>query len=274
MIHVENMSFQYPSGQHMVFDSVSINITSGHIYGLLGKNGVGKSTLFRLISGINELKKGAITTLGMNPFDRDPNLLARLFLIPEDMAFPDLSIRKFAQYYGAFYPNYDPAALEQYLEKFDVPNHVVSKMSLGQRKKAMISFALSLNTDILLMDEPTNGLDIPSKRIFRSCLADLDMSNRLMMISTHQVRDLEELIDAVIIVDDRHISLSATFSSLLQQYHFGELNDDMDIVYEERIGGRRCGVSRLRSEDKPDKTIDMELLFNAAVSGTITGEIV
>lgn len=274
MIHVENMSFQYPGGNHMVFDSVSINITPGHIYGLLGKNGVGKSTLFRLISGANELKIGTITTLGMNPFNRDPNLLARLFLIPEDMAFPDLSIRKFAQYYGAFYPNYDPAALEQYLEKFDVPNHIVSKMSLGQRKKAMISFALSLNTDILLMDEPTNGLDIPSKRIFRSCLTELDMSNRLMMISTHQVRDLEELIDAVIIVDNRRISLSATFESLLKQYHFGEVNDGRDIVYEERIGGRRCGVSKLCAEDSPDNTIDMELLFNAAVSGTINGEIV
>lgn len=272
MIELKNMSFRYPTSKNKVFDDVSLDIEPGHIYGLLGKNGVGKSTLFRLISGVNQVTDGTIQTLGMDPFARDPEMLRQLFLIPEDMAFPELTIRRFAEYYGPFYPNFDMAALEKCLALFDVPEQRVSKMSLGQRKKAMVSFALSLQTEILLMDEPTNGMDIPSKRLFRSALADVGMSDRVMIISTHQVRDLEELIDAVIIVDGQKIVMAAPLARLLERYHFGELPEGEACLYEERIGGRRCGVSRLEQGQQPDKAMDMELLFNAAVSGAFQGE--
>ena len=274
MIHIENMSFHYPGSSELVFDNISLDIEEGHIIGLLGKNGVGKSTLFRLISGVNEQTSGTITTQNIKPFDRTPELLSQLFLLPEDIEFPKLSIRKYAEYYGAFYPSYDREKLEKYIQLFEIPDKPLSTMSLGQRKKAMLAFAFALNTEILLMDEPTNGLDIPSKRLFRTSLADFNANSRTIIISTHQVRDLEELIDSVIIVDEKKIVLTARFSSLLEHYHFGEIAaDETEVLYEEKMGGRRCGVTRLKEGQEKDEAIDMEILFNAAVCGAFTGEI-
>lgn len=273
MIQIQNMSFRYPGGRNLVFDDISLDIQEGHIIGLLGKNGVGKSTLFRLITGVNKQTHGTILTQNMVPFDRSPEMLRQLFLLPEDIEFPKLPIRKYAEYFGAFYPNYNPEVLQKYIELFDIPEQPLSTMSLGQRKKAMLAFAFALNTEILLMDEPTNGLDIPSKRLFRTSLSEFNATNKTIIISTHQVRDLEELIDAVIIVDEQKIVLTASFATLLGRYHFGELAPEDDVLYEEKMGGRRCGVARLKTGQEKDASVDMELLFNAAVSGAFAGEV-
>ncbi len=270
MIDIQHLSFSYSGSSKSVFEDLNLTIQTGHIYGLLGKNGVGKSTLFRLISGVNKVKKGSITTLGFKPWDRKPEMLKDIFIIPEDMVFPDISIQQFAKIYGSFYPNFSLVELETYLRTFeiDVSQHI-ARMSQGQRKKALISFALAVNTRILLLDEPTNGLDIPSKRMFRACLEKAARPNRVIIISTHQVRDLEELIDAVLVVNDKKVVLNATVQDLLSTYHFGELDRNEEGIYYEDAGLHRYGVKRRTAGDDPDPHLDLEILFSAAIAGVL-----
>ena len=211
MIDIDNVNFRYPGKRMRVFEGVSLHLVPGHIYGLFGKNGIGKSTLFRMICGANPIESGKIRVLGETPIDRSPSLLSQLALIPEDMDMPNIDLFAYARRYGAFYPNYSHQDLCRYVDMFEIPKgQRISSMSLGQRKKAMIAYAFALNTKILLMDEPTNGLDITSKRVFRTMLDELPRFDRAIMISTHQVRDLEQLIDAVVIVNNAGIARNET----------------------------------------------------------------
>lgn len=270
MIDIDNVNFRYPGKRRRVFEDVSLHIVPGHIYGLFGKNGIGKSTLFRMICGANPIESGKIRVLGETPIDRSPSLLSQLALIPEDMDMPNIDLFAYARRYGAFYPNYSHQDLCRYVDMFEIPKgQRISSMSLGQRKKAMIAYAFALNTKILLMDEPTNGLDITSKRVFRTMLDELPRFDRTIMISTHQVRDLEQLIDAVVIVNNAGIVLNETVAALADRYVFGPC-DPNDLrnppIYTERAGGVVVGI-RPRSTTEPEQEIDLELLFAAAVSG-------
>ncbi len=271
MINLQNVTFGYNgTAGHMVFTDLSLSIEAGHIYGLLGKNGVGKSTLFRLITGVNPATSGTVETMGFSPFERDPKMLSEIYMIPEALPEPPMSIAKFAELYGVFYPRFDLERMMTFLSTFEVdPNQKISSMSLGQRKKAMIAFGLSTNTQILLMDEPTNGLDIPSKRMFRDCLEQIKSPDRVIMISTHLVRDLEELIDAVIVVHDTNVALCDTVKNLTAKYHFGEIQTPENAIYSERVGANYYGVTVVKEGEQPDKRLDLEVLFNAAISKCI-----
>ena len=274
MLELTNVSFHYPGKKNMVIQEASLDLQPGHIYGLLGKNGVGKSTLFRLISGLNPPTVGFVQTLNYIPFQRNPEMMQNLFLVPEDILFPAITPIKYADLYGKFYHKFSFDDFSARLNDFEVdPNAKLSAMSQGQKKKAYISFALACNTQILLMDEPTNGLDIPSKTKFRNILSKHTDPDRIIIISTHQVRDLELLIDAVIILNDHHIALSEQASKLLEQFKFGtiapETPKDRIVYMEETVQGNLGLV--LRSSEDPVQTLqdfNLETLFNAVTSPT------
>ena len=244
-----------------------MDLQPGHIYGLLGKNGVGKSTMFRLISGLNPVTQGSVLTLQSVPFNRCPSMLQDIFLLPEEIDFPAMTALKYGTLYGAFYPKFSLEKMKTYLEQFNIRlDQKLNTMSQGQRKKAYIAFALACNTRILLMDEPTNGLDIPSKTIFRKMLATCQGEERLIIISTHQVRDLERLIDAVIIMEEQHLALCDTAENLLKTFHFGAYEPEAEVIYHDDTERGRIGLT-LRG-DAPVQTLDdldLEILFNAMV---------
>ena len=272
MLELTNVSFHYPGKRNMVIQKANIDLEPGHIYGLLGKNGVGKSTLFRLISGLNPPTEGFVQTLDYIPFQRNPEMMQNLFLVPEDILFPSVTPLKYADLYGKFYKNFSFEDFASQLKEFEVdPNAKLSAMSQGQKKKAYISFALACNTQILLMDEPTNGLDIPSKTKFRNILSKHIDPNRLIIISTHQVRDLELLIDAVIILNDHQIVLCEQAQNLLHQFKFGTIDPDTPedrIVYREETVQGNMGLV-LRADEDPVQTLqnfNLETLFNAVTS--------
>ena len=269
MIQIDNLTFSYAGiGGYNIYQGLELKIAPGHIYGLLGKNGVGKSTLFRLITGVNKATSGTIRTLGFDPWERRPEMLREIFLIPEEMPFFDVDIVKFSELYGFFYPKFDRKAFSENLEMFEIPpKTLLSRMSQGQRKKAMIAFALACNTKILLLDEPTNGLDIPSKRTFRACFERSHNNERSVIVSTHQVRDLEELIDAVIVANKKKVVLNALVSELLERYRFGEIDMDVEAVYAETAWNHRYGVVKRAPGEKPEGRMDLEVLFCAAVAG-------
>ena len=267
MILFENVDFGY-SSQKKVLNDIRFHLVPGHIYGLLGKNGVGKSTLFRLITGANPPSNGIIRTHGVDPFQRLPQMMADLFLLPEEMTFPALSALEYAKLYGVFYPRFSLADLKNLLKRFELDeNQKLKTMSQGQRKKAYMSFALACNTHLLLMDEPTNGLDIPGKTEFRKILSEYRSEDRLVIISTHQVRDLERLIDAVMILDEGSLVMCQTASDLLKTFHFGDVSQNEKKIYSEETVRGRVGIA-VREENQDVQGIerlDLETLFNAVM---------
>ena len=267
MIKFEQVAFGYRSGR--LFDGLDLDLRQGAIYGLLGKNGAGKSTLLKLMTGLLFPRSGEITVLGRVPQRREPGFLSQVFFLPEEFDLPRMTMAQYARVYGCFYPNFSQEQLTALLAEFEVPvAQNLHQMSFGQKKKAAIAFAIACNTPLLLMDEPTNGLDIPSKGAFRRIIAAAADSGRTIMISTHQVRDLDQLIDAVVVLDSSEILLNATTREVAQRLQFTHLNETDEALYAEQTIHGRWGV-RLNptAEESP---IDMELLFNAALANRQT----
>src|SRR6478735_7315178 len=170
MVSIQNLHFSYKKKK--VFDGLNLELKPGHIYGLLGKNGMGKSTLLRNMAGLLFPKEGVVRVNEFNPAERQPQFLQGVYMIPEEFHLPNISIESFLDGYAPFYPQFNYQQFQQYLHIFDIPrDSTLQHMSYGQKKKVLISFALASNAKLLLMDEPTNGLDIMSKSQFRKILA-------------------------------------------------------------------------------------------------------
>ncbi|MFI3304682.1 MAG: ATP-binding cassette domain-containing protein [Rikenellaceae bacterium] len=265
MIKLTNVDFAY-SWHKSIFTSLDIELDRGRIYGLLGCNGSGKSTLLKIISGVISPSKGEVLVDGVDPADRLPSLTSQIYYIPEDISIRNSSMATYAKYMTPFYPNYSDSDLRSYLEEFGVSyTDSLDDMSLGQRKKAVIAFALACNTRILIMDEPTNGLDIPSKSQFRKIVSRIASEERTVIISTHQVRDLDSLIDSIIILDDSKILVNASMRRISERLQFRRLDAAEESIYEESNMMGRWGVVE-NMEEGGDAKVDLELLFKASIA--------
>ena len=267
MITLTNIDFGY-SKKRLLFENLTLELTCGHIYGLLGKNGAGKTTLLKLISGLRFITNGSALVLSENPALRKPKMLQELSFLPEELYTPALKVKEFVRAYSPFYPNFNHQQFQEFLTTFEIPNQEekIDKMSFGQKKKVMIAFSLACNTKILIMDEPTNALDIPSKAIFRKIMASVATEDRIVIISTHQVRDLHSLIDAIIILDSGKIILNESAETITEKLAFEVIEDaenDTSVLYEEdNVRGKL--VVRENTHQKETK-LDIELLFNAVM---------
>lgn len=266
MINLQNVTFGYASKD--VFVGLSLDIPSGGIYGLLGRNGAGKTTLLNLIAGLLRSSEGKITVRGENPARRTPSLLSQMIVIPDEFDLPRLTILEYADLYGVFYPRFSIDDLKNHLSVLAVePTAQLHQMSFGQKKKAYLAFALACNTELLLMDEPTNGLDIPSKGEFRRLLSSIATDDRTIIISTHQVRDLDQMIDSVIIIDGSDILLNASCADITEKLLFTHIDPSIEeVIYSEKTVHGLWGV--VENRDSVDSPLDMELLFNAVVTNS------
>ena len=263
MVRIDDLSFYYRKGIP-IFNNVSFRMQSG-IYGLLGENGVGKSTLLRIISGLQFPKSGYCEVLGDESYKRLPRMYSNLFFLPEEFELPAMSAKDYAKTTGKFYQNFVFGQFENYLNEFQLDkNQKLTEMSYGQKKKTMISFALSTNTSILLLDEPTNGLDIPSKTKFRQMIASASNDDKCIIISTHQVRDLESLIDPIIILDRNQVVLNNSVEEISRKLYFGssETMPENALYVEKTMTG--YAFVALNNTGK-ESTLNLEFLFNAAV---------
>ncbi|HIZ88081.1 MAG TPA: ABC transporter ATP-binding protein [Candidatus Coprenecus pullistercoris] len=235
MIRIDELTFSYRGRR--VYDGLCTRFEKGTVYGLLGKNGAGKTTLLRLMAGLMECGGGKIEVNGCEPYRRKPEFLDRLYFVPESMNAPDIPVSDYAAWYGKFYSGYDGEALLKYLEEFEVdPHGRLSRLSFGQRKKALIAFALSLNAEVLLLDEPGNGLDIPSKLCLRRMLSKYAGPDRTVILSTHQVRDIEDIVDHVAVIDEGRLMLNASVSEIENKIEFVQSDRIMtDALFSEKV---------------------------------------
>jgi ABC-2 type transport system ATP-binding protein len=265
MVELKNIDFQYRRNKP-VLSGITLSLKPGVIYGLLGKNGEGKTTLLHLMSGLLFPDGGSLTVDGKEPPKRHADFLSRIFLLPEEVLLPDVTAEEYFRMYRPFYPTFSEDILSGCIRSLDIETGArLRKMSLGQKKKVAIALALAVHTPLLLMDEPTNGLDIPSKSIFRRLMATLTDETQTVIISTHQVRDLESLIDAVVILDDRKILLNRSLEEVSRKLSFRTLEAGETALYEEATPVGRVGALLTR-EGEEAGAVSLELLFNAAVS--------
>ena len=264
MIQINNLSFGY-SKKKLLYKNLSLKIDSGSIYGLLGKNGAGKSTLLKNLTGLLFPTEGSISVNGFTPKKRLPSFLETIYFIPEEVYVPALTVAKYVNLFAPFYPQFNEEQFFIYLDQLDVKEKgKLNTLSFGQQKKFIIAFALACNTKVLLLDEPTNGLDIPSKIKFRKLISSFFTDDRMIFISTHQIRDLENLIDKVIIVDNGEVLLNASITEISAKLSFKTvpyIEDQEKILYaEEALKGMSIVTE---NTDDADTKVNLEHLFNA-----------
>lgn len=261
MIEINDLAFSY--GKTPVLKSITTTLEEGRIYGLLGENGVGKTTLLTLLCGLKKVCSGSITTDGQNPFDRTPTLLQNQFYLPDEVLPIAMKAECFAKERGAFWPDYDHAKFLEIMKEFENdPAKKMNQMSAGQLKKTYISLALACGCKYIFMDEPTNGLDIPSKTQFRSAIMKYTTDDSTIVISTHQVRDLENIIDPIIILDRQDVLLNATVEEITSKLYFDygtQLHPES--LYSEQLPGGFIQVYPNTTGE--DSKINVEALFNA-----------
>ena len=261
MIEIKDLAFSY--GKTPVLKSITTNLVEGRIYGLLGENGVGKTTLLTLLCGLKKVTAGSISTDGESPFDRTPSLLQNQFYLPDEVLPVAMKAECFAKERGAFWPDYDHSKFLEIMKEFENdPAKKMNQMSAGQLKKVYISLALACGCKYIFMDEPTNGLDIPSKTQFRSAIMKYTSDDSTIVISTHQVRDLENIIDPIIILDRQDVLLNASVEEITGRLFFDygtKLHPES--LYSEQLPGGFIQVYPNTTGE--DSKINVEALFNA-----------
>lgn len=274
MLSVQNVSYRYRKQDKLLYSDVSLALEPGRIYGLLGKNGVGKSTLLYLMNGLLTSPTGDITLHGESVSNRPVSVLEDMFIVPEEYELPNIKLEKYVKTYSAFYPKFSQKDFEHYLSLFEMSTDLhLGRQSMGQKKKVLMAFALATNVSVLLMDEPTNGLDIPSKSQFKKLIAAGMNDDRSIVISTHQVNDIDKLIDDVVILEEGGITLQASTYDITKQLQFVE-SDDRSLIETSLYAVPSLYGNKLilPNKDNEETELDLELFFNAldANSTTIT----
>jgi len=273
MISIQNLSFSYPK-KDSLFHELNWECSDGSIIGLLGKNGAGKSTFLRLLSGLIFPKNGEVKVGLQNPRDRQPDFLKDIFLIPDELAIPiHFKVSDYTKMMAPFYPQFNFVRFEMLLKEFEIEeNAKLGDFSFGQQKKVVLAFGLSTNCKLLLFDEPTNGLDIPSKSTFRKAVAANLGDQQTLIIATHLVKDVENLIDRVVILGDGKVKLDQNLLALSDQLNFGYAIEMPETAIYSEKGGVGLHFIQTRQENQNQSQVNLELLFNAVVSGAISAQ--
>ncbi len=261
MIQVQNLAFSYDHNE--VLKNINLKLEEGRIYGLLGENGVGKTTLLTLLAGLKKPQIGSIEADGIAPFSRDPEYFSDMYYLPDDLAKENDRAGSWARSRGVFWNKYSHDKFLSIMAEFEVnPEQKLNAMSTGQLKKTHIAFALACSTKYLFMDEPTNGLDIPSKTSFRSAIFKYTSDSSVVVISTHQVRDLENIIDPIIILDKQQVLLNASIEEISRKLYFdyGQTLHPESLYSEQLPGGF---IQVYQNTQGLDSKVNIEALFNA-----------
>lgn len=265
MIKIEGLNFKFHKAQKPLFNDFNMELKSGNVYGLLGKNGAGKSTLIYLMTGLLTPQKGTITFNGIDVRKRLPEVTSQTFLVPEEFELPEITLHQYIDINTPFYPNFSLDDMKRNLEIFEISDQNVNlkHLSMGQKKKVFMSFALATNTDLVIMDEPTNGLDIPGKSQFRKLIASSMTDNRTIIISTHQVHDIDTILDHVMLINNSEVIIDASIYEIGTKLSFEITNDTAGALYvQPTINGNLVVKPNTSGQET---MLDLESLFNATI---------
>jgi ABC-2 type transport system ATP-binding protein len=268
MISIEDLSFGY--GHQHLFSGLNTEFENGRIYGLLGKNGAGKTTLLNLVCGLLKSQTGICRVLGMESDSKDRRILENLFFIPESFYLPPITIDHYESLHAPFYKSYDREAFSGFLSELGLNrDQGLNTLSYGLKKRFLLAFGLATNSRILLLDEPTNGLDIPSKRIFRKLLAGSINKDRVFIIATHQIKEMDAIFDDLVFIDQGRILLNRSLADISQKLRFRNITDFSEAegaLYKEEIPG---GYSVIESNESGEAgSVDLEFLFNGVMEAS------
>ena len=265
MLQVKNLTYGYRKSAKKIFNDFSLALEPGRVCGLLGRNGAGKSTLIYLMTGLLTPESGDVEYEGVDVRERRPSTLSNMFIVPEEFELPAISLKKYVEINAPFYPNFSYDDLRSYLDVFEMNDENVNlkSLSMGQKKKVFMSFAFATNTRLLLMDEPTNGLDIPSKSQFRKIIARCMNDDRTIVLSTHQVRDVDSILDHVLIIDNSRTLLNASIGEIGSRLAF-EVSSNVDgaLYWQPTINGNMVVFP---NDGTKETMVDIEMLFNAVL---------
>ena len=268
MLIINDLKFSYSKKQQPLFENLRCELRAGSIVGLLGKNGAGKTTLLKLMIGLLRPTDGNVSVMGHHPFQRLPSMLEDIYFLPEEFYHPGVSIAQYVSANSGFYPRFDQGLLTRLINDFELPARKrFTQLSYGQKKKFLISFALSTKCRLLVLDEPTNGLDIPSKSIFRKVMAGSLDEDQLVIISTHQVRDVENLIERVLILENGQFIMQKDLYDISSKLHFATTAsaEGENVLNREIVPG---GYKVITPQTDGHSSVDIELLFNAISNGS------
>jgi ABC-2 type transport system ATP-binding protein len=261
MLVFDNVSFQYK--KESLFQDLSLEVPTGRIIGLLGENGVGKTTLLKLASGLLFAQAGSIKLNGLGVNARTAKSLAQFYFLYEDVYVPDMAQDEYVKLYKAFYPNFDQAIFDQLQEQLGTEDKPLKELSLGNKKKFLIAFAVATGVPYLFLDEPTNGLDIPSKRAMRKALVGALQEHQTMIISTHQVRDLAQVFDHVMILHKGRILVDQPKASLESRYR---IVDRDSLLGDEIYCEQKLDSYRVLTQEGDGQGLDLEFFFDAVIT--------
>ena len=271
MLQIKNISFGYNKKFGNLFNDFSLDLEAGNVYGLLGKNGAGKSTLIYLMTGLLTPNSGEATLDGENVRHRLPKTMNDIYLVPEEFELPNLTIKQYVSINAPFYPRYSAEDMQRYLDIFDMGGDMDAKLnslSMGQKKKVFMAFAFATNTRVIIMDEPTNGLDIPSKSQFRKLVSAGMSDEKMMLISTHQVRDISSILDHVTIIDQNKVLLNTSIANVASRLSFRPQREgDNPIFVQQSTMGNLVVAPAQPGEET---AVDLEMLFNATLQAPET----
>ena len=268
MLKINDLAFSYSGNNCKVFNDFSLEFEKGAVYGLLGKNGTGKSTLLYLITGLLHPQQGTVLFKGEEVRRRLPSTLSDMYIVPEEFELPSMTMKQYVKLNAPFYPNFSEEQLKKNLALFDFDENIrLGDLSMGQKKKAYMCFALAANTSLLVMDEPTNGLDIPSKSEFRRLIASNMSDEKTIIISTHQVRDIDSLLDHIVIIDQSSVLLNASSADICRRLLFTNqpLSEPTDgaLYVQPSVSGNSA---ILLNEYDEEGRMNLELLFNGVLA--------
>ena len=248
MLEMKNVTKTF--GKLKALDDLSLSVPQGSVYGLVGPNGAGKSTAIRLMTGIYRPDSGSVTLEGMPIYENPVNKM-RMGYIPDDIFyFPSATMEEMHRFYRGIYPHFDASLYERLFEAFQLPKKSpIRRFSKGMQKQAAFHLALCTHPQMLILDEPVDGLDpVMRRQVWSLILSDVAQEGTTVLISSHNLRELEDICDHVGIMDHGKMLLERSLQDMQGATHklqlVGDVPEGLDILHESQTGRLKTLVVR------------------------------
>lgn len=277
MIEVRNVVKEFDGFRAL--DGMSMTVPKGSVYGLVGPNGAGKSTIIRHLTGIYRQDSGEILVEG-TPIFETPEVKSRIAYIPDDIFyFSNASIREMADFYRSVYPNFDEERFKKLGEVFNLdPKRQMRRLSKGMQKQAAFWVAVSLRPEILILDEPVDGLDpVMRRQIWSIIMADVAENGTTVLVSSHNLRELEDVCDHVGIMNKGKVMLERSLTDLQENIvkiqlalpDGGTLPEGLDILHKSSTGRLQSLIMHGSAAELEEKLAAAKPLFIDVVPLTL-----